>query len=362
MFIIILVIPIVLIALLTVKIIQWILKPFEECIPFEDNNTSSKEITAVLKPSKIPIENIVPYTGTMPDKLNMRPSTLKEFIGQLEAKESIKTGIKIIQELHPVHFILNGNPGCGKTSLLYILANMLNARLIYKIAGELADEEELVNILSDINTNDQLTILFIDEIHSLNPKIIECLYPILEDFKIQGKCIKPFVFACATTNKDVLVKKFSPLLDRIHFHITLTKYTTRDIINILKQYHNKLYKDMQILVRDYTIIADNCKHTPRIALSLLLKLIVVKDIKEVLKQSSIIYKGLTRTDIEILKYLTTITKPIGVDGIAQSIGISKADYLTIYEPYLVLQKYILRTSRGRIIGEKGKEILKILFK
>ncbi|KKM66621.1 hypothetical protein LCGC14_1479410 [marine sediment metagenome] len=256
--------------------------------------------------------------------------------------------------------IVSGWAGCGKSTIVFLLQKLLDAELIYRIPEQLNEPEEIVKILNQINSNKKLTILFLDEIHQLKQKTGELFYPILEDFIISEKNIKPFIFAGATTNLDIIQTKLSPLYDRIHFKIHLTKYDEQELTTIISNYKKQLYPDIKIKKEDLKIIAKNAKQTPRIAIALLLKLLVEKDIQTVLEQEDIIYEGLNKTDVKIMGTLNEFNKPIGSKALSQVVGITEKDYLVIYENYLCEKKFIIRTSRGRILTEKGKKILKEL--
>jgi Holliday junction DNA helicase RuvB len=290
-----------------------------------------------------------------------RPQNLNEYIGQQKAKDEILTFIKIAQQLRPAHILVNGWAGCGKTSLIYILSNLLNAKMLYRIPENISDPELLINLLNEINeSKEEFVILFLDEIHQIRPKIAEKFYSIMEDFKIDDKKIKPFILAGATTDKDILVKKISPFVDRFQTQITLDKYSPEELFIIINNYKNQLYSTINLPKEDLEIISKNAKRTPRIAISLLLKDLVEKDIDKVLDQSDIIIDGLTGKDIKIMEVLELNKKPMGAEALAQRVNIPVSDYLTIYEPFLVSEGYILRTPR-RTIGIEGQKLLSQLL-
>lgn len=162
----------------------------------------------------------------------------------------------------------------------------------------------------------------------------------------------------ATTEKNALVKKFAPFVDRFQVQITLSRYTEEDIFNILKQYKEHLYSDYLIPDGWLRTISQNCKLTPRIAIALLEDLLVVKDVDKVLNMHNIVYKGLTEKDIQILKILAENEKPIGEEALSMMLGISREDYKFLHEAYLIEMGYMARTRSGRIILEKGRELLK----
>lgn len=288
------------------------------------------------------------------------PNTLSGYIGQENAKDQVKTTIKIIKELRPIHILLNGWAGCGKTLLAKIISKMLGANFIYKVPEQLQNMDDLIAVINEIQEKKQLTVFMIDEIHTIDTKLVNVLLPILQEWKYGNKHIRPFVMIGATTDKDRLVKKQSPLVSRFQIQITLDKYTPIELTTIIKNYKDNMYPGFDINEKDLNIIAQNSRGVPREAIALLLKLLVINDINKVLKQSDIIADGLTKIDVKILVTLNESLKPMGANYLSQAVGIPQSDYEAIYERYLVEKGYIARTSRGRSIRDKGKELLNVL--
>jgi Holliday junction DNA helicase RuvB len=290
-------------------------------------------------------------------KFIFRPETLEQYIGQDKVKNLVRLNIKKIQQMKAVNVLISGNRGHGKTTLARIISNMLHADFLDVIASQISQPDQIIEYVNKINSNPNYTVLFLDEIHSLSPKIAEWFYPVMEDYKLCGKTIKPFTLIGATTEKNILQKKSAPFVDRFQVQLDLEEYTAEEIIDLLQQYKAQLYPIQTIEPLAYRTIADNCKYTPRIAITLLEDVLLEPDIKTVLKYHRIVKDGLTEKDMEILSFLCQNNKPVGEKALAQATGISNADYSEIYEPYLVRKQYVLRGSRGRIIGEKGKEVL-----
>lgn len=322
--------------------------------------SSGETPEVIVKSPYFDVSKIKEYTKTESKKFIYRPQNLEEYIGQEKAKDNIKLSIREIKELGLCHFLISGHRGCGKTTLAHIIKNLLEAKMIERIAGELTDPNQIIEILNNdiYNSENDYNILFIDEIHNLKPSLCESFYPLMEDFKIGGKRIRPFILIGATTEKNILVNKVAPFVDRFQVPIELEKYTAQNIMDIITQYKKQMYPDKDFDTNNYPLIADNCKFTPRIAIALLKKNLIEKDIKKIFQAFRIIKNGLTDIDYKILQILIENQKAIGEDAMAQRIGISRADYRTVYEPFLAEQGYILRTSRGRTISEKGKELLK----
>lgn len=346
---------------------KWVWDKIKDNEPIPDmSDNLSEDRSIIIKEPYFNINKIKEYPLETKQFI-YRPQTLDEYIGQDKAKSLIRINLQKIHELKTVNFLISGKRGHGKTTLAHIIKNHLNAFMIERIASELSNPDQLVEILNSISYDDNSSlrdikeniILFIDEIHGLKPKLCEVFYPILEDYKIGGKCIKPFITIGATTEKNELLKKVAPLVDRFQVQIDLEDYTEEDIILLLRQYITQIYLDKLDLIGDlkYKIIAKNCKCNPRIAITLLEDCLIEPNILKVLHHHRIIKDGLTENDFKILKILERTTRPIGDEGIAVMSGISKEDYKTIYEPYLCENGYIDRTSRGRIISQKGKEFI-----
>jgi len=327
--------------------------------PYSDN--SEYEPSIIVKEPYFNPTKIKNFEKT-PDakKFIFRPRTLEEYIGQDKAKKLIRLNIRKIKELKPVHILISGHRGCGKTTLTHIIKNLLNGKMIERIGGELSNPEQIVDLINEINVSEGRVILFIDEIHALNPKLCETFYPIMEDFKIAGREVKPFIFIGATTEKNILMKKVAPFVDRFQVQVELEKYTEDDIIAILKQYKEQLFPNREISPINYRIIAKNSRFTPRVAITLLEDNLIEKDIREVLECHRIVKNGITEIDLKILQILEENNRPIGAKSLSRMIGISQADYEQVYESFLTEQEYIIPTSRGRVLGEKGKLLLETL--
>lgn len=319
---------------------------------------SDTDFSVKLVEPKLDISKLLPYQ--LNKKTLFRPETLEEYVGQENAKNIIRLNIEKIKTLKPVHIIIDGDPGHGKTTIAKIIGKILDADWIERIASQIKTEEDIITLFQEINNSQkQYTILFLDEIHTLQIKP-ELFYTAMEDYQIGGVNIKPFILIGATTEKNILAKKARPFLDRFHVHLRLSSYTKEDIIEIIKQYKEKLYPKKKILSSNYDLIAMNCKFTPRIAISLLEDNLVESDFTKILTYRNIVRDGLDIIDIEILKLLYDTRKSIGEEAISTAIGISKADYKSLYEPYLTRYKYLIRSRLGRIITNKGIELLESL--
>jgi len=291
-----------------------------------------------------------------PKKYSFRPRNLEEYIGQENAKELINLNIQKILTIKPVHFIISGSAGHGKSTLAYIIANMTKFKIHTYIGGSFT-MENLQDFLVK-NADGEPNILFIDEIHGLPKELAEFLYPLVEDFILPLGNIKvrPFIFIGATTDKNILLKRFNPLVDRCGCQINLSHYKAEDIKRILKQYNDQIYQ-VNIEEEIYNILSVNTRYNPRISIALFDDYMICQDIQKVLKAHRIIKNSLTTDDILIMEHLLEINKPVGVETLAIIIQQTKQDYQTLIEPFLIQQGYLSRTARGRVITEKSKKLL-----
>lgn len=294
-----------------------------------------------------------------PVKFQFRPRTLNEYIGQEQAKDLVRLNIYKAQNIKQVHFLLSGTKGTGKSSLAFIIANELKFKIHTYIAGTFTMENLREFLLENEQNRAMGHILFIDEIHNIKKDMGEFLYPVLEDFILpieNNPEIRPFIFMGATTEKSTLLKKLAPMADRIGCQIQLANYTPQDIQKILRQYNEQIYKKI-IPQEVYEILSYNTRYTPRIALAYFDDYIVCEDVWKVLKIHRIIKNGLTDDDIKILKHLAEINKPVGEQALAVVCNATVEDYRQLIEPFLLQEGYLTRTGRGRLIMDKGKEIL-----
>jgi len=317
----------------------------------------------ILKERTFNTNNIPEYKGDYLKKFEFRPSNFSQFIGQEKAKAQLKTAIKKIKRGIKSHIFVDGIQGHGKTTLIqYVLPNELDKNdtlVIYRV-GKQVDEECLEFILKQINlSKEKYVLFFIDEIDSMDKKMIKVLNPIIESFQINGLRIKPFIFVCATINKHILKVNNPDTLDRISTHIKFSRYSDEHIATIINQYKTQLYP--QDIVKENIVekISLNSKFNPRTAIAMLEDYIVEQNIDKVFNGREIILDGLTKKDIDILKILNERTRPIGANALSMKAKLSEKEYITEFEPFLVEYNYIDRVP-SRIITEKGKKILKEL--
>ena len=310
--------------------------------------------------------------------LNIRPKRLDEYIGQSEVKENIEIFIESasIRKEPLDHILLYGPPGLGKTTLAGIIANEMGANFKTASGPSIEKSGDLAAILSTLEPND---VLFIDEIHRMPRYIEEILYPAMEDFCLDiivgsegsSRSIKinlpPFTLIGATTRAGDLS---SPLRDRFGIISKLKYYTDEELYLIAKRTAKVL--NVEITEEAAQEIAKRSRSTPRICNRLLKRVrdfalvkgngIIDLDITtEALNRLKVDKIGLDDTDYNFL--MAIIEKfsggPVGIDTIANSIGEEVSTIEDVYEPYLLQNGFLKRTSRGRIVTDKTYEHLGI---
>lgn len=285
-----------------------------------------------------------------------RPTSFNEYIGQSSLKEILKGYIKGCKKLNKPfpHMLIDGKAGMGKTTIAYLIAKMLNKPFVETVATTLKSEQQFVDKLAEC----QGGILFLDEIHMINKRVANFILPILEDFQVNGKRIKPFSLFCCTTEKGSLLRKFKPLIDRMKIQKTLEDYTEAELTILTKQYAKKTFPDNIINDDIFEQIAKNCRGTPRIAIRYIESFIYMGlNIEEIFKMYGIVKDGLTKEDIKVLELLNEKEKGVGIKAMSAFLGTSEENYSYQIEGYLIQKGYITITSR-RQITEKGKNFLK----
>lgn len=306
----------------------------------------------------------------------LRPKYLTDFQGQEELKENLKIYIDAAKKRGEAldHIFLQGPPGLGKTTLASIIANEMNADIKLTSATALDKPKDLVGILTNLSRG---SILFIDEIHGLKKSMEETLYVAMEDYKIdwvigQGPAartmkidLEPFTLIGATTRTGAVSK---PLENRFGIPVKIDLYSPEELGLIIKRSARLL--NTEIKPDAVEAIAKCSRGTPRIANRILRR---VRDIAEVkgngvitremaqlgLEKLGIDSYGLDKTDREILRVIAEVYNggPVGLEALAASINDSSDTLEVYYEPYLMRQGYLKRTTRGRCVTQKAYEVL-----
>lgn len=303
----------------------------------------------------------------------LRPTTLREFVGQDKLKENLEVFISAAKARGEAldHCLFYSPPGLGKTTLSNILAKEMGVNIKTTSGPVLARPGDLAAMLTtELNEGD---ILFIDEIHRLNPAVEEALYPAMEDFTFfinTGKgagsttlklAVPKFTLVGATTRSGLLT---GPLRDRFGIVFNLGFYEIKEITDILQRSARLL--NIEADRTGLEEIAKRSRGTPRIANRLLRR---ARDFAQV-KGSGIITADIAVTAMDALdidregldsvdkKILSTLIEnfgggPVGMDTLAIAVS-QEADTLTdVIEPYLIKAGFITRTPRGRIATEKA---------
>ncbi len=296
----------------------------------------------------------------------LRPLNFAEFTGQQKTVENLKVFVMAARKRAESldHVLFHGPPGLGKTTLSYIIANELGTNIKISSGPVLEKPSDLAGLLTNLEEND---VLFIDEIHRLNPIVEEYLYSAMEDFKIdilldtgpnarsvQIK-LSPFTLVGATTRAGLLT---APLRARFGINCRLEYYNAELLHTIVERSAGIL--NVPIDKGAAAEIARRSRGTPRISNNLLRRTrdfadikgkgIINKEIAEIaLKALEVDQNGLDEMDNRIL--LTIIEKfkggPVGINTIATACSEEAETIEEVYEPFLIQEGYIKRTSRGR---------------
>ena len=304
--------------------------------------------------------------------LSLRPSTLKEYIGQKNVINSLSLAIEAAKKRGEAleHCLFYGPPGLGKTTLANIVAKEMNSNIITATGPAIEKVGDIAAILTNLSERD---VLFIDEIHRLNRAVEETLYSALEDFKLdiivgQGPGARtiridlpPFTLIGATTRIGLLT---SPLRDRFGMVFRLDFYNVEELERIVARSARIL--DVSISKEALRVIAERSRGTPRIANKLLRR---VRDLAQI-EDSRTITEDIALRALEMLqidengldyldkKYMATLIGkfnggPVGIDTLAASIGEDRGTLEDVVEPFLLQKGYIKRTPKGRVATSHG---------
>lgn len=307
-------------------------------------------------------------------ELSLRPTTLKQYIGQHKVKDNLSIFIQAAKMRNePLdHVLLYGPPGLGKTTMASIIANEMGVQFRSTSGPAIERSGDLAAILSSLEAGD---VLFIDEIHRLPHSVEEVLYPAMEDFFLDivigtgpsARSVRidlpPFTLVGATTRAGLLT---APLRDRFGVLSRLEYYEVEDLCAIVERTAEIF--DTSITKEASLEIARRSRGTPRIANRLLKR---IRDISQVQGETEISFSttqvalsmlqvddiGLDDVDHKLLKGIIDGFQggPVGLDTIAATIGEESQTIEDVYEPYLLQIGFIQRTPRGRVATYKAYE-------
>jgi Holliday junction DNA helicase RuvB len=319
--------------------------------------------TAELRPGLLPGEKL--------DDAALRPRSFDEYVGQKAVTDRLKVYVAAARRRkQPLeHVLLSGPPGLGKTTLAHIIADAMGGQLRISSGPTIDHKGVLASLLTGLEEGD---VLFIDEIHRLQPAVEESLYPAMEDFRFDMQMDKGvhaqlvrlalprFTLVGATTRTGLLT---SPLRDRFGITERLEFYSPGDLARIVVRSAQLL----GIAIGDGGAeeIARRSRGTPRIANRLLRR---VRDFAEVegrgVIDRAMADHALTRLEVDPAgldamdrKLLRAIVEkfgggPVGIDTIATAVGEAADTIEDVYEPYLVQEGYLARTPRGRVTTQR----------
>lgn len=309
-------------------------------------------------------------------EISLRPPLFEEFAGQEKTVERLQVMVEAAKQRGDTlqHILLSGPPGLGKTTLAYIIGNAMNAEVRTTSGPMIEKAGDLAGLLTNIERGG---VLFIDEIHRLQPAIEEYLYPAMEDFKLdividQGPSARtvrlnlaPFTLIGATTRSGMIS---DPLRSRFGMNCRLDYYAPETLAKIVSRSAALLGSELEAGAD--VEIARRARGTPRIANNLLRWVrdfslvraggrITAKSAAEALTMLDIDAEGFDEMDKRILEAIIGLFDggPVGINSLAVAIGEEAGTIEEVHEPYLIMQGYIKRTAQGRVAMPKAYQKL-----
>ena len=302
-----------------------------------------------------------------PFDVSLRPPVFSEFSGQAKVRERLELMVQAAQQRGDVldHILLSGPPGLGKTTLAYIVAHAMGVNIKSTSGPMIEKAGDLAGLLTTIERGD---ILFIDEIHRLQPAIEEYLYPAMEDYKLdiiidQGPNARSvrlnlpkFTLMGATTRSGMIS---SPLRSRFGMTSRLDYYSAADLQQILQRTGGLLGVEMD--ASGAMEVAARSRGTPRVANNLLkwvrdyaqvknFATVTAEVAASALSMLEIDSDGFDEMDKRIVEALILKFNggPVGVASLAVAVGEDAGTLEDVHEPYLIMQGYLKRTAQGRV--------------
>jgi Holliday junction DNA helicase RuvB len=309
---------------------------------------------------------------------SLRPQSLDEFVGQAQVRANLRVFIEAARARREAldHVLLFGPPGLGKTTLAQIVARELRVGFRATSGPVIARAGDLAALLTNLQQND---VLFIDEIHRLNPAVEEILYPAMEDFQLdliigEGPSARsvridlpPFTLVGATTRSGRIT---TPLRERFGIPLRLSFYTDAELVEIVSRGARVL--GVRLTAEGAAEIARRARGTPRIAGRLLRR---VRDFAAVAGAAEIdraaADAALTRLEVDgrgldamDRRYLRCLSDnygggPAGVETLSAALGEQRDVLEEVIEPYMIQQGLVQRTPRGRMLADQGYRYLGI---
>lgn len=322
-------------------------------------------------------ENFIPEEKLIERAL--RPKELDDFSGQPKIVENLKIFIAAakLRDEALDHVLLHGPPGLGKTTLSHIISNELETNLKMSSGPVLEKPGDLAGLLTNLEEGD---VLFIDEIHRLNTVVEEYLYSAMEDYRIDIMIdsgpnarsiqitLNPFTLIGATTRMGLLT---APMRARFGITCHLDYYDVKTLEKIVKRSADIL--KIPITPEGASEIARRSRGTPRIANSLLRRIrdfaqikgdgtIGVEIAKYGLEALNVDESGLDEMDNKILNTIIHKFKggPVGISTLGTAVGEESGTIEEVHEPFLIMEGYIQRTPRGRVVTEKAYQHLGVV--